>query len=75
MLNARKAARHYLKTCSRADYDAAVYSAKLTPIQAKILNLYILDNLSIYEIAFRLDFCESLIRRRLSEVYDKVANL
>lgn len=75
MRTSRKTARHFLKDCSRAEYDAAVYAAKLTPLQLKILNFYILDNLSIYEIAYRLDFCESLIRRRLAEIYDKIANL
>jgi len=75
MILSRKTARNRLKNCSRAEYDFLLHAAKLTPIQATILNLFILDNLPIYEIAFRVDFCESLIRRHLSKIYDKVANL
>lgn len=75
MLPTRKNARQLLKDSSRAVYDKLVYDAKLTPTQNTILNLHLLDCLSIYEISFRIGFCESLIRRRLSEAYDKVANL
>lgn len=75
MIPSRKIARLRLKNCSRAEYDFLFHAAKLTPIQATILNLFILDNLPIYEIAYRVQFCESLVRRRLAEVYDKVANL
>ena len=75
MILSRKTARNRLKNCSRAEYDFLLHAAKLTPIQATILNLFILDNLPIYEIAFRVDFCESLVRKRLAESYDKIAFL
>ncbi len=75
MIPSRKAVRQRLKCCSRAEYDALVYSAKLTPIQNKILNLFILENLPIFEISYRVACCESLVRRRLAEVYDKIAKL
>lgn len=75
MLPRRKIARQRLKDYTRAEYDACTYAAKLTPTQRQIIDMYILDKLSICEIAFRLSFCESLVRKRLSETYDKVAFL
>lgn len=75
MIQSRKAVRQRLKSCSRAEYDTLVFSAKLTPIQNKILNMFILENLPIFEISYRVACCESLVRRRLAEVYDKIANL
>lgn len=75
MLPQRKLSRQRLKNFTRAQYDACTYAAKLTPIQNKIIDMYIIDKLPICEIAFRLSFCESLVRKRLAEVYDKVAFL
>lgn len=71
----RKFARQWLKNSSRADYDACTFDAKLTPAQKQIIDMYILDKLPVREIATRLSFCDSLIRRRLAEVFDKVAFL
>lgn len=75
MIPSRRNARKRLKDCLHAEYEKIIHAAKLTPIQQKILTLYILEDLPIYEIAFRVGFCESLIRRRLAEIYDKVAFL
>ena len=75
MIQSRKAIRQKLKVCSRAEYDALTYDAKLTPTQKQIIDMYILDKLPVREIAFQLSFCESMIRRHLAIVYDKVAFL
>lgn len=75
MLPRRKVARQRLKDFTRTEYDACTYAAKLTPSQKQIIDMYVLDKMPICEIAFRLSFCESLVRRRLAEVYDKVAFL
>ena len=70
MIITRKTARQRLKLATRAEYDALIFAAKLTPTQEQIINLRILHNLPICEIAFRLNCCESIIRRRLAEIYD-----
>ena len=71
----RKLARQRLKDCSRSEYNACTFNAKLSPAQKQIIDMYILDKLPVREIALRLSFCDSLIRRRLAEVFDKVAFL
>lgn len=75
MLPARQAARQRLRDCTRAEYNSLTHSANLTPFQEKVIALYIIDKLPQSEIAFKLSICESLVRRRLAEVYDKVAKL
>ena len=75
MLTARKTSRQFLKDCSRSEYNAVTYDAKLTPTQKQIADMFIVDRLTICEISLRLACCESIIRRRLSEIYDKVAKL
>ncbi len=75
MILSRKAARKRLKNCSRAEYDFLLHAAKLTIAQKQILDMFIADGLPICEIAYRLNFCESLVRKRLAESYDKIAFL
>ena len=75
MILARKDARNRLKNCSRAEYDCLLHAAKLTIAQKQILDMFIADGLPICEIAYRLNFCESLVRKRLAESYDKIAFL
>ena len=75
MIPIRKAVRQRLKNSSRAEYNALTYNAKLTNTQKQILDMFIVDGLPICEIAYRLSFCESLIRKKLAESYDKIAFL
>lgn len=75
MLARRKIARQRLLNCSRDDYNACIFLAKLTPVQKKIIDMYILDKLPVCEIATQLSFCESMIRRHLANVYDKVSSI
>lgn len=72
MIKHRKAARLFLKNCSRQQYQNLIYVAKLTPQQEKIINLYILDGLSICAVADKVNLSESGVRRILSKVYDSV---
>lgn len=71
----RLKARKRLKTSTRAEYERLIFSAKLTPRQENIINLYILKDYSICKIALSLFCCQSLIRKELAQVYDKVAFL
>ncbi len=75
MLRHRKIARQRLKDCSIAEYNSLIHDAKLTPTQKVIIDSFIIGNLPVCEIAFKLSLCESMIRRHLSIVYDKVAFL
>lgn len=68
----RKFIRQSLKDCSRAEYASVTTAAKLSPAQQSVLDLFILERLPVTEIAFRLSFCESLVRLRLAEAYDKI---
>lgn len=75
MLPSRREARQRLRDCTRFEYYLLTYSAKLTPLQERATALYIIERLPQAEIAFQLSICESLVRRELAEVYDKVAKL
>ena len=75
MIKARKKARQRLKLATRAEYEALIFAAKLTPTQEQIINLRILHDLPICEIAARLNCCESIIRRRLAEIHDRISTL
>ena len=75
MKDTRKAARRRLREATRAEYNALILSANLTPIQRKILGLYICQNNSVVKIAMEFSCCEATVRKRLAEAYDKIAKL
>ena len=75
MKPSHKAARQRLKQSTRAEYEKLIYSAKLTPRQEQIINLYILQDYSICKIALSLSCCQSLIRKELAYAYEKIAFL
>jgi DNA-binding NarL/FixJ family response regulator len=72
MLKSRYAVRKLLKDCPRKVYQNLIYVAKLTPAQENIINLYILQGLSICDIADRVNLSESSVRRIIAKVYDYV---
>ena len=71
----RYLARKRLKESSRAEYEKLIYAAKLTPRQEEIVNLHILRDYPICKIALSLSCSDSLVRKSLSIVYEKIANL
>ncbi len=75
MIESRKSARQFLKSATRAELDSLIHDANLTPTQAKILRLHFSQEFSICKIALKLNCCESYVRKRLAEIYDKVAKL
>ena len=75
MKEARHKARQRLKDATRAEYENLIHAAKLTPRQEKIINFHILRDYSICKIALSLSCSESLVRKSLSAVYEKVAFL
>jgi len=75
MIESRYKARKRLKEANRAEYENLVYSAKLTPRQEEIINLHILHDYSICKIALSLSCSESLVRKNLSIIYERIACL
>ena len=72
MLKSRRSARLFLKNSNRENYKKIIHSAKLTPQQESVVNLYILQGLSICAVADELHISESGVRKILSNIYDVV---
>ena len=68
-------ARNRLKQSTRDEYERLIHDAKLTPRQAEIINLHILKDFSVCKIALSLSCSDSLVRKSLSAVYERVAFL
>lgn len=75
MKEERKAARRRLKGATRAEYDALVEAANLTPFQRKILGMHICHDSSINKIAMELFCCEATVRKHIAQIYDKIAKM
>lgn len=75
MLDSRRLTRRRLKECSRAEYEALTAAANLSPEQKAVLDLFICGRRSIIAIAFLRSCCESLVRLRLAQAYDKIAKI
>ena len=75
MIDSRKSARQLLKSATRNEYESLIHDANLTPTQIKILHLHFAQEFSICKIALKLNCCESCVRKRLAEIYDKIAKL
>lgn len=75
MIDSRKSARLLLKSATRAEYDKLIFAANLTPSQTNILNLHFQKELSIADIADKMNCSEGCVRKKLSTVYDKLAKL
>ena len=71
----RFVARNRLKQSSRDEYERLIHAAKLTPRQEEIINLHILKDYSICKIALSLSCSDSLVRKSLSTVYERIAFL
>lgn len=70
-----KDARMRLKKATRAEFERLVYEAMLTPTQEHIVRLHVAQSVSIACIAIRLSMSDSCVRKRLGEVYEKVAKV
>jgi DNA-directed RNA polymerase specialized sigma24 family protein len=64
-----KAARRYLKECTREEFELAIYNAKLTPFQEEVIRMHILYDKSVVAIAMELNCSEATIKRALQVVY------
>ncbi|SHI61412.1 hypothetical protein SAMN02745671_01152 [Anaerovibrio lipolyticus DSM 3074] len=68
-----KQARNYLRDCLRSEFEKAVYEAKLTPIQEKVIREHILNDKSVVAIGMELNCSDTGIRRSLSTGYIRIA--
>jgi len=75
MKETRKTARQKLKDATRAEFNAWIQAANLTPIQRKILERHICQGNSISKIAMELFCCEATVRNHLANTYDKIAKV
>ena len=75
MLDTRKLTRRRLKECSGEEYEAITEAANLSSEQKTMLDLFIRGRHSIVAIALRRSCCESLVRLRLAQAYDKIAKI
>ena len=75
MIDSRKSERRRLQFATRAELDSLIHDANLTPTQIKIVYLHFSKGFSVCKIALKLNCCESCVRKRLAEIYDKVAKL
>jgi len=64
-----KAARRYLKECTRNEFEKAVYNAKPTPFQEEVIRMHILYDKSIVAISLELHCSEATCKRALQVVY------
>lgn len=68
-----RAVRQWLRNCTRSQFEAAVYEAKLTPFDEKALRLYINDGMTRNEVGEKLGCSEETIKRSLGRVYRKLS--
>ena len=68
----RKLARQRLKDANKAEFEKLLADANLTPLQEKIVRLYIVKDWTICKIALTLACCESTVRKNLTAAYDKM---
>ena len=69
-----KHARNRLKSATRQEFDKLIYDAMLTPLQEKIIRLYICDDLSINAISERFGYSYSGIHKLINRIYNAVNN-
>lgn len=72
MKQARKAARQRLKDANRAEFEKLLTDANLTPTQEKIARLHFVKDWAICKIALSLSCCDSVIKRHLTKIYEKI---
>mgnify|MGYP002627348039 CR=1 FL=1 len=70
-----KQARDYLKNCLRSEFETAIYEAKLTPLQERVIREHILNDKSVVAISMELNCSDTGIRRALSTGYIRISRL
>ena len=68
-------ARQRLKQATKFEFETLIDSANLTPLQEKVVRLHIAKGYSVCKIAMALSCCESVVKKHLAKIYDKVNKL
>ena len=68
-----KQARNYIKQCTRKEFEVALYEAKLTPLQEKIIREHILEGKSVCAIAIAEHCSEMCIKKNLQCTYNSLS--
>lgn len=68
-------ARKRLREATRDEFEGLIYEALLTPLQEKIIRLHIADDVPVCYVAERLSCSEARVRKKLTEIYQKVAKV
>lgn len=71
----QKQARKYLKEAVLNEYNQITQAAALTPLQKTLVDLHIIQGLSIIQISFREHISARNISNQLSKVYKKIYRL
>lgn len=72
MLYSHKLVRNALRHCTRTAYDKLIKEAKLLPVEAQCVHLFIIDNKTQLEIAAQINLSERSVRLYLQRAYQKI---
>lgn len=71
----RKEAKHILQEATLQEYQNAIKAAKLTPMQAEIIDRIIIKDEFVVKIALQMHVDASVIKRLAQKAYDKLAKV
>ena len=75
MDKSRKDARRTLKQANKTQYNKLADEAALTPSQRETLDMHILQDLTIVQIATRCHISERAVADKLAMAYKKIASI
>jgi FixJ family two-component response regulator len=75
VLREHKVARQYLKDCSLSEYNRIVTEAKLTPMDRKMLDEYIIKGTPEFRIAMDMNLSANCVQKHLCSCYKHVFKL
>lgn len=70
----RKNARKKLKEATKSQYTKMTDEAALTPSQKEALDMHILEDLTIVQIAVRMHISERTVADKLAMAYKKISS-
>lgn len=71
MTEQHKAARDLLKRAKRYEFERILTEAKVPPIYEDVARLYLVEGLTLYQAAAKLNISERTARKYIATVYDR----
>ena len=71
MTEQHKQARDLLKRAKRSEFEKILTEAKVPPIYEEVARLHIVEGLTLYQVAARLNISERTARKYMAVVYDR----